>query len=134
MDGVWVTHYSLATYLTHALRMNLIQVASTKISAVGKYQKMEVLYSYLSGPEFGQRIEAIVSAFASMKKDLDQEKRVMNKVWAKREKQIERVIYNASGMYGDLQGIIGAPLPEIESLGLKGLIAEGGSEKQAEDQ
>lgn len=134
MDGVWVTHYSLAIYLTHALRMNLIQVASTKISAVGKYQKMEVLYSYLSGPEFGQRIEAIVSAFASMKKDLDQEKRVMNKVWAKREKQIERVIYNASGMYGDLQGIIGASLPEIESLGLKGLIAEGGSEKQAEDQ
>jgi len=133
MDGVWVTHYSLATYLTYALRMNLIQLASTKIFAVGKYRKMEVLYSYLSGPEFGQRVEAIVSALASMKNDLDQEKRVMNRVWAKREKQIERVIYNASGMYGDLQGIIGASMPEIEGLGLKGLIGEGGSGKEAEE-
>jgi hypothetical protein len=28
-------------------------------------------------------------------------------------------------MYGDMQGIIGASLPEIKSLELKGLIAEG---------
>jgi hypothetical protein len=43
-----------------------------------------------------------------MKNDLDQEKRAMNKIWSKREKQIERVINNISGMYGDMQEIIGA--------------------------
>jgi hypothetical protein len=67
----------------------------------------------------------MVTAFVSMKSDLDSEKRAMGKIWAKREKQIERVIHNISGMYGDMQGIIGASLPEIKSLELKGLIAEG---------
>lgn len=115
-DGIWVTDYSSIIGLTIALRMNLIQVAMTKLSSVGKQEKMEVLYTYLSGIEFRQKVEAIVEAFVTMKKDLDQEKRVMTKIWSKREKQIERVIINTAGMYGDMQGIIGASLPEIKSL------------------
>jgi hypothetical protein len=113
--------------------MNLIQVAGAKMSAVGKYEKMEVLYAYLSGPEFGQRVEAVANAFGSMKSDLDQEKRAMTKIWAKREKQIDRVINNISGMYGDMQGIIGASLPQIKSLELTALIAEGESGTSEED-
>ena len=135
INGVWVTNYTLAICLAVSLRMNLIQVASAKMSAVGKYEKMEVLYSYLSGPEFGQRVEAIANAFGSMKNDLDQEKRAMTKIWAKREKQIERVINNISGMYGDMQGIIGASLPQIKSLELTAFITEGesGSNEDKED-
>jgi hypothetical protein len=127
INGVWVTNYPLATCLAVSLRVNLIQVANAKMSAVGKYEKMEVLYGYLSGPEFAQRVEAIANAFGSMKNDLDQEKRAMSKIWAKREKQIERVINNISGMYGDMQGIIGASLPQIKSLELTALITEGES-------
>jgi hypothetical protein len=63
-----------------------------------------------------------------MKNDLDQEKRAMNKIWAKREKQIERVINNVSGMYGDMQGIIGASLPQINNLELAGLIEDSNSD------
>ncbi|MBW2637012.1 MAG: DUF2130 domain-containing protein, partial [Deltaproteobacteria bacterium] len=100
-DGIWVTDYSSIIGLTIALRMNLIQVAMTKLSSVGKQEKMEVLYTYLSGTEFRQKVEAIVEAFVTMKKDLDQEKRAMTKIWSKREKQIERVINNTAGMYGD---------------------------------
>ena len=37
-------------------------------------------------------------------------------------------------MYGDMQRIVGASLPEIKSLELKGLIAEGNSNEGAEDQ
>jgi hypothetical protein len=135
INGVWVTNYSLAVCLAVSLRMNLIQVASAKMSAIGKYEKMEVLYGYLSGPEFGQRVEAIANAFVSMKNDLDQEKRAMNKIWAKREKQIDRVINNISGMYGDMQGIIGASLPQLKSLELKALITDGesGSNEEKED-
>jgi hypothetical protein len=127
INGIWVTNFTLAICLAVSLRMNLIQVANAKMSAVGKYEKMEVLYSYLSGPEFGQRVEAIANAFSSMKNDLDQEKRAMSKIWAKREKQIDRVINNISGMYGDMQGIIGASIPQIKSLELTALITEGDS-------
>ena len=115
-DGIWITDYSSLIGLVTALRINLIQVAMTKLAAVGKQEKMEVLYTYLSGSEFRQRVEAIVEAFVSMKDDLDKEKRSMMKTWSKREKQIERVINNTAGMYGDMQGIIGASLPEIKSL------------------
>lgn len=133
VNGVWVTDFPLTVCLAIALRVNLIQVSNAKLAAVGKNEKMEVLYSYLSGPGFSQRVEVIVGAFAAMKNDLDHEKRAMNKIWSKRERQIERVITNISGMYGDMQGIIGASLPQIKSLELKALIEDSGSDDPEED-
>jgi hypothetical protein len=124
LKGVWVTSYPLAAALAFALRANLIEVASAKQAAVGKVEKMEAIYNYLSGLEFRQKIEAIVEAFVSMKQDLDKEKMVTEKLWAKREKQIVRVINNTAKMYGDMQGIIGASLPQMKSLELKSLIDE----------
>jgi hypothetical protein len=118
IEGVWVTSSVLSIALASVLRTSLIELAQHKLSSIGKSEKMEVLYNYLSGPEFRQRIEAIVESFKSMKEDLDQEKRAMTKMWAKREKQIERIVNNTVGMYGDMQGIIGASLPQIKSLEL----------------
>lgn len=118
IEGVWVTSSLLSIALASVLRTSLIELAQHKLSSTGKSEKMEVLYNYLSGPEFRQRIEAIVESFKSMKEDLDQEKRAMIKMWAKREKQIERIVNNTVGMYGDMQGIIGASLPQIKSLEL----------------
>ncbi len=118
IEGVWVTTFSLAGSLAEVLRTGLMQVFQAKLSAVGKNEKMEVLYNYLSGPEFKQKVEAIVETFKSMKEDLDKEKRSITKIWAQRGKQIERVIMNTAGMYGDMQGIIGASLPQIKMLEL----------------
>ncbi|HED00792.1 MAG TPA: DUF2130 domain-containing protein [Proteobacteria bacterium] len=128
VNGIWVTNSTSMVGLATALRINLIQVTTTKLAAVGKNEKMEILYGYLAGPEFRQRVEAIVEAFTTMKEDLDQEKRAMTRIWSKREKQIERVISNTIGMYGDLQGIIGASLPQIERLDLNALAAETASD------
>ncbi len=118
VGGVWVTSYVLSIALASVLRTSLIDLAQLKSSLVGKSEKMEVLYNYLSGSEFRQRIEAIVESFQSMKEDLEQEKRATVKMWAKREKQIERVVTNTAGMYGDMEGIIGTSLPHIRSLEL----------------
>ena len=98
----------------------MIEVYQARTALVGKNEKMEIIYKYLSGSEFRQRVEAIVESFVAMKEDLEAEKRAMEKVWAKREKQIQRVVQNTAGMYGDLQGIIGASLPEIKILQLPG--------------
>jgi hypothetical protein len=127
-SGVWVTNYACLVGLATALRICLLQVAENKIAASGKTQKMEVLYNYFSGPMFRQKIEGMVEPFRVMKEDLDAEKRAMGRIWAKRERQIERVINNAVSMYGDVQGIIGASLPEIESMDLKALAPAGGAE------
>lgn len=122
--GVWVTSYPLAIALAVALRTNLVEVASAKQSAVGKVEKMEAIYNYLSGTEFKQKVEAIVEAFATMHSDLAKEKAAMEKLWGKREQQIKKVMLNTARMYGDMQGIIGASLPEIKSLELKAITDE----------
>lgn len=133
MKGVWVTNCACALGLATALRLNLFHLAAAQSSLVGKNEKMEVLYNYLSGPQFRQKVEAIVEAFHSLKEDLDQEKRAMARIWAKREKQIERVVQNTAGMYGDMQGIIGATLPEIKSLELQALSAGDDPDGSEED-
>jgi hypothetical protein len=116
IKGVWVTHPRCAINLEGALRLVMVQVAQAKSAAVGKNEKMEVLYGYLSGPEFRHKIEAIVEAFNDMETDLREERRVTERRWAKREKQIQKVISNTSGMYGDLQGLIGSSLHNIPAL------------------
>jgi len=124
VKGVWVTSLPLAMGLALALRANLIEVAIAKQSAVGKAEKMEAIYNYLSGTEFKQKVEAIVEAFVTMHSDLAKEKAAMEKLWGKREQQIKKVVISTARMYGDMQGIIGASLPEIKSLELKSLIDE----------
>jgi hypothetical protein len=66
-------------------------------------------------------MQAIVEAFTTMQEDLGAEKKVMMKQWAKREMQIERVIGSTAGLYGDLQGIAGTSLVEVEGLQVKAL-------------
>ena len=119
VKGVWVTSLPLAMALAVALRANLIEVTSVKQSTVGKAEKMEAIYNYLSGTEFKQKVEAIVEAFATMHSDLAKEKAAMEQLWGKREQQIKKVMINTARMYGDMQGIIGASLPVIKSLELK---------------
>ncbi|PJE63798.1 DUF2130 domain-containing protein [Candidatus Roizmanbacteria bacterium CG10_big_fil_rev_8_21_14_0_10_45_7] len=115
VQGVWVCTLPLVVGVATALRMSLQQVAFAQDSQVGKKEKMDILYQYVTGITFKQRVEAIVESFASMKMDLDKEKRAFTKMWAKREKQIETVINNTVGMHGELQGMLGAALPELKS-------------------
>ena len=75
-----------------------------------------MLFSYLTGLEFRQRVEVIIETFQTMQQDLDKEKRVYEKNWAQREKQIVRVVANAAGMYGDMQGLLGPSMQPIQAL------------------
>ncbi|MFA5117793.1 MAG: DUF2130 domain-containing protein [Candidatus Omnitrophota bacterium] len=118
IDGVWVVAIPWALSLSLALRTILIQVTRERSLQSGKKEKMEVVYNYLTGLEFRNRIEAIVESFTSMKNDLDSERRAMERVWAKREKQIQLVISNIAGMHGDLEGITGIHLPMVKTLEL----------------
>ena len=122
VDGVWVADPKVALPVALSLRQTLIEVASARQAAEGQQTKMEMVYSYLTGPRFRQRVQAIVEAFSSMKEDLDREKKAITRQWAKREEQIDRVMQATVGMYGDLQGIAGRTLQEIEGLELQGML------------
>jgi hypothetical protein len=118
IDGVWVTHPRAAIPVAISLRQTLIEVSAARIASDGQHTKMEMVYQYLTGPRFRQRVEAIVEAFSSMKEDLDKERKAITKQWAKREEQILRVMQATVGMYGDMQGIAGKSLQEIEGMAL----------------
>ena len=115
-DGVWITTPALAMPLAMALRSTLIEVAAARRSIEGMHEKTELVYQYISGTQFKNRVLAIVEGFKGLQEELEAEKRVTMKNWARREKQLERVIANTAGMYGDISGIIGKALPAIEHL------------------
>ena len=129
LDGVWVTSWTCAMPLATALRAGLIEIAKTARSQDGKHGKMELIYNYLSGPEFRHRIEGIVESFVAMQGDLETEKRAQTKMWAKREKQLNRAVAQTAGMYGDFQGIVGASLPVIEKLELPAIEHTSGDDE-----
>ena len=121
VDGVWVTSPRAALPVATVLRHMLLQVSMARAVSEGQQTKTEMVYQYLTGPRFRHRVEAIVEAFSSMQEDLDKERKAIMKQWAKREEQIERVMGATVGMYGDLQGIAGKSLQEIEGLELPAL-------------
>lgn len=121
LDGVWVTNFELAPLVAHVLRLGLVDVSIARKSQEGQGTKMAMVYEYLTGSRFRQRVEAIVEAFSSMKEDLDKERKAITKQWAKREEQLERAMQGTVGMYGDLSGIAGSSFPELPSLSLQGL-------------
>jgi hypothetical protein len=128
VDGVWVTPPRTALAVALALRQTLSEVALARQAGEGQQTKMELVYQYLMGPRFRQRVQAIVEAFSSMREDLDKEKKAIMKQWAKREQQTERVLQATVGLYGDLQGIAGKTLQEIEGLEFKALEAPDSQE------
>lgn len=117
-DGVWIVSWKHFIPLSWSLRFNLVSLFHERTSSEGKDEKMKILYQYLTGSEFKNRVEGIVDAFSNLQEELEKEKRYFNVKWARQEKEIRKVIDHTHGMYGDLQGVIGKSLPEIKSLEL----------------
>ncbi len=118
VDGVFVVDSQTLKGLAVTLRHQLIQLFQARAMAISKGEKLDFLYDYLTGTQFKQRIEAIVEAFQAMQMDLAKEKRAVQRIWAAREQQIEKVLISTAGMYGDFQGIVGNSLPIIPQLEL----------------
>jgi hypothetical protein len=118
LDGVWICDFAAVEGLALALRSGMVEVARSRASAAAKGEKSEHVYTYLVGQEFRQRVEGIVESYATMKEDLDAERRAMEKLWARREQQIQRGVKSIAGMYGDLEGIIGNALQPVAKLEL----------------
>jgi hypothetical protein len=116
IDGVWVVDPKCAIAVAVALRESLVAVSAARLAGEGQQTKMEMIYRYLTSPRFRHRIETVVERFSEMQADLDRERKAMTRLWAKREEQIHGVVETMAGLYGDLQGIAGRSLQEIEGL------------------
>lgn len=117
-DGVWVCTFEEFKGLCAVLRESIIQISTAIVTQDNKGDKMGMLYDFLTSNEFKLQIEAIVEGFTQMKSDLESEQRSMRGIWKKREKQIEKVLLNTTGMYGSIKGIAGNALQEVPLLEL----------------
>ncbi len=131
MNGVWVCSFSEFRAVAAVLRDGLIRLKVASESNENKGEKMQMLYSYLTGNEFRQQIEAIVEGFSTLQSELDKEKKAMQLIWKKREKQIEKVVNNTIGLYGSVKGIAGASVQDIQALegGDYNMLTEGTGEE-----
>lgn len=116
-DSIYICSLSEFKGLAIVLRESILQVSVAMKSQVNKGDKMEMLYDYLTSAEFRQRIEVLKDTFLALKSSLDKEKLQMTKIWAEREKQLEKVLVNTVGFYGSIQGIAGSAVPDINMLG-----------------
>ena len=115
-EGVWICSFKEVTGLTAALRNAIIRISDTRKLDENKGEKMQMLYNYLTGLEFRQHIEAIVEGFMAMKQSIARERIQMEKLWKERDKQLEKVLLNTSGMYGSIKGIAGSSVNTIPLL------------------
>ena len=115
-DGIYICTYEEFKALSFILRETLIKISDTKSMQENKHEKSAVLYNYLTSTEFRFQIETIVNSFVSMQSDLESEKRAMNKIWKKREKEIQNVISATTDMYGSIQGIAGSVIKPVNAM------------------
>ncbi|MBP7612507.1 MAG: DUF2130 domain-containing protein [Paludibacter sp.] len=117
-DGIWICNYEEFKGLCSVLRESIIQISMAISSQDNKGDKMHMLYDYLTGNTFRLQVEAIVEGFTQMKVDLESEKRAMQSIWKKREKQIEKVTINTIDMHSSIKGIAGNAIQSVKLLEL----------------
>lgn len=117
-EGIWICTFEEFKGLCTVLRASAILVNDSISAQDNKGDKMHMLYDFLTGNEFRHNVEAIVEGFTSMQNDLNTERRAMESIWKKREKQIEKVLLNTTHMYSSIKGIAGNAIADIKYLEL----------------
>lgn len=106
-DGVWICSFAEVKPVVQMLRFGIIKAATALRSQENKGDKMHMLYDYLTSREFADQWQAIREGFMSMKLSIQKERDAMEKLWKAREKQLEKVLLNATYIRGSIEGISG---------------------------
>jgi len=115
-DNIWLIKPRYTVMLATLLRDVCVKVAYANRNAEGKDVKIEMIYNYLTGGEFSNRIRCIIDSYNEMAKQLDTEKKQAHKRWATQEKIIQKVTSSLYGMSGDLHGIAGKEVIALPDL------------------
>ena len=115
-DNIWLVKPRYVIMLATLLREAIIRVFAANRAAEGKDVKVELIYNYLTGGEFSNRIRYILESYDEMARQLDTEKKQAQKRWAAQEKILQKITNSLYGMSGDLQGIAGREIIALPAL------------------
>lgn len=121
VDGIWVCTFLEFKALSVLFRAQLIRVGEVLASQENKGDKMQLVYRYVTGNDFRQKLEAAFESYREMQEDLTREKNLFQSHWAKREKRLIKAMENLASLYGDVRGIAGGAVQEIRSLEMEEL-------------
>jgi hypothetical protein len=121
-EGIWICSLADVKLVATILRESLIKHYETTKVLDNVSDKKETLYKYMTSNEFKQKWEAIITTYMNMQKQITREKIRVSKDWAEREKQLQIMLNNSMGFLGDVKGIGGLEIQEIN------LLEEGGDE------
>lgn len=107
-DGVWICSFEEVNAVAYVLRDGILRLSSAMKSQENRGDKMHMLYDYLTGAEFSEQWKAIREGFMSMKLSIQRERDAMERLWKAREKQLEKVLLNATHIRGSIEGIAGS--------------------------
>lgn len=107
-DGVWICSFEEVKAVAYVLRDGIIKLSNAAKSQENRGDKMHLLYDYLTGTEFSEQWKAIREGYMSMRLSIHKERDAMERMWKMREKQLDKVLINASGIKGSIEGIAGA--------------------------
>jgi hypothetical protein len=107
-DGVWICSFEEVNAVAYVLREGILRLAGAVKSQENRGEKMHMLYDYLTGIEFSEQWKAIREGFMSMKLSIQRERDAMERLWKAREKQLEKVLLNATHIRGSIEGIAGS--------------------------
>ncbi len=115
-EGIWICSFPDVKLIASLLRDSLIKHYETIKVLDNVSDKKETLYKYMTSNEFKQKWEAIVGTYLNMQKQIAKEKIRVSKDWSEREKQLEIMLKNSMGFLGDVKGIGGLEIREINLL------------------
>lgn len=113
-NGIWICTYNEVRALAHVLRSSILKVFAVSKSQENKGDKMHLLYDYLTSNEFGEQWKAVREGFLAMRHSIDTERSQMEKLWKAREKQLDKILLNASHISGSVEGIAGTENIDIK--------------------
>jgi len=106
-DGVWICSFDEVKAVSYILRDGVIKLANMAKAQDNKGDKMHLLYDYLTSSEFSEQWKAIREGYMSMRLSIVKERDAMERLWKSREKQLDKVLLNAAGIKGNIEGIAG---------------------------
>ena len=106
-DGVWICSFEEVKAVAYVLRDSILRLYNATKSQENKGDKMHLLYDYLTGSEFAAQWNAIREGFRDMRMSIIKERETMERLWKAREKQLDKVLLNATHIRGSVDGIAG---------------------------
>jgi hypothetical protein len=116
--GVWICEFASIVPLAIMLRQQLDAVKQARIIDTNRSRVADDIYEYVCGQEAQSYITNMVEAAMTMLAELNAERTASERIFNKREKQVQIQMRNLAGYYGSLQGIASGALQPVAALEL----------------